>query len=427
MSLTTKNPSEASEKPAKAEKAAKKHLVRFRYSALDSSGAKVSGTELAASSGAAHLALIERGFQPLEVIEKKSVLSVEVTKKKVPRKEIMHFSRQLGVFMKAGIPIMEALEVIEDETTEKLMKKVLRSMIDDLRAGDTFAAAAASHPEAFPNFYVGILESAELTGNLDTVLNQLADYIERDVEARSTLSSALIYPGVVAAMSVIVVIVLATFVMPRFVVFFKSLHAKLPLPTRMLLSGSSFFSHWWFVLIGGLIALVVGFIAMRRSASGKAILDGIILKLPVLGALVQAAVLERICRVLSSMIRAGVDLPQAMSVTADSANNAVFQKGLNLIREEMMEGQGLAAPLARTGLFPGAAQQMFRVGEETGTLDLQLETAAVYYHRELEVRVKHFTSLFEPAVIIFMGIVVGFVAVALISAMYGIYSQVKVS
>jgi type IV pilus assembly protein PilC len=403
------------------------NMSRFRFSALDASGTKVSGVEMAMSSGAAHLALIERGFQPLEVNEKASILKLEITKKKVPRKEIMHFSRQMGVFMKAGIPIMEALEVIESETTEKLMKKVIHEMIEDLRAGDTFAAAAAAHPEAFPNFYVGILESAELTGNLDTVLNQLAEYIERDVEARSTLTSAMIYPAVVALMSVVVVVVLAAFVMPRFVVFFKSLHAKLPLPTRMLLSGTSTFTHWWFVFVGTVVALVVTFIVMRRSSNGRAILDSIILKIPVLGLLVQAAVLERVCRVLSSMIRAGVDLPQALSVTADSANNAVYRKGLFHIRGEMMEGQGLAVPLARTGLFPGAAQQMFRVGEETGTLDTQLETAAQYYHRELEVRVKHFTSLFEPAVIIMMGVVVGFVAVALISAMYGIYSQVKVT
>ncbi len=399
--------------------------LKFRYSAIDASGAKVSGVETAISSGAAHLALVQRGFQPLEVNEKTSLAKFEITKKKVPRKEIMHFSRQMGVFMKAGIPIMEALEVIETETTDKLMKKVIVEMIDDLRAGDTFTAAAAAHPEAFPNFYVGILESAELTGNLDTVLNQLADYIERDVEARSTLTSALIYPAVVAFMSVGVVVVLATFVMPRFVVFFNSLHAKLPLPTRMLLSGSSFFSHNVIEIVAFVLFVVGGFIFMRRSVKGRAILDGIILKLPVLGLLVQAAVLERVCRVLSSMIRAGVDLPQAMSVTAESANNAVYRDGINRIREQMMEGQGLADPLAETGLFPGAAKQMFRVGEETGTLDTQLETAAVYYHRELEVRVKHFTSLFEPAVIIFMGVVVGFVAVALISAMYGIYSQVK--
>jgi len=394
------------------------NMSKFRFSALDDSGVKVSGVEMAMSSGAAHLALVQRGFQPLEVSEKKSLSSIEITKKKVPRKEVMHFSRQMGVFMKAGIPIMEALEVIELETTEKLMKKVIGEMVVDLRAGDTFAAAASSHPEAFPRFYVGILESAELTGNLDTVLDQLADYIERDVEARSTLTSALIYPAVVFCMSIGVVIVLATFVMPRFVVFFNSLHAKLPLPTRMLLSASSAFSTYWYVLLGLIILIATTIISMRRSTGGRAILDGFILKLPVLGLLVQAAVLERVCRVLSSMIKAGVDLPQAMTVTADASNNAVYKNGLNRIREQMMEGQGLAAPLAETGIFPGAAKQMFRVGEETGT-------AAAYYHRELEVRVKHFTSLFEPAVIIFMGVVVGFVAVALISAMYGIYSQVK--
>ena len=403
----------------------KQALSKFRYSALDASGKSVSGVEVASSSGAAHLALVQRGFQPLDVSEKKKIGSIEVTKKKVPRKEIMHFSRQMGVFMKAGIPIMEALEVIELETTEKLMKKVILEMVDALRSGDTFAAAAASHPEAFPNFYVGILESAELTGNLDTVLDQLADYIERDVEARSTLTSALIYPAVVFCMSIGVVIVLATFVMPRFVVFFKSLHAKLPLPTRMLLSASSAFSTYWYAILAVIIAVTVGFVSMRRSDKGKAVLDSVILKLPVLGLLVQAAVLERVCRVLSSMLKAGVDLPQAMAVTAEASNNAVYRSGLGHIREQMMEGQGLAGPLADTKIFPGAAKQMFRVGEETGTLDVQLETAAAYYHRELEVRVKHFTSLFEPAVIIFMGVVVGFVAVALISAMYGIYSQVK--
>ena len=202
-------------------------MSKFRFSALDACREhQVSGVETAI--------VVRRGpprSRPARISasggdEKKSLAKLEITKKKVPRKEIMHFSRQMGVFMKAGIPIMEALEVIETETTDKLMKKVILEMIDDLRAGDTFTAAAAAHPEAFPNFYVGILESAELTGNLDTVLNQLADYIERDVEARSTLTSALIYPAVVAFMSVGVVVVLATFVMPRFVVFFNSLARK---------------------------------------------------------------------------------------------------------------------------------------------------------------------------------------------------------
>jgi type IV pilus assembly protein PilC len=403
-------------------------MEKFRYSALNDAGVKVSGVEEATSSGAAHLALLERGFQPLEVKEKnKSFLQFEITKKRVPRKDLMHFSRQLGVFIKAGIPIMEALEVIGEETTDKLLKRALYDMIERLQAGDTFGSAAAAHPEAFPNFYLGILASAELTGTLDTVLNQLADYIERDIDARGKITSALIYPAVVFVMAIVTVVILATFVLPRFVVFFKSFNAKLPLPTRMMLSVSAFVANWWFALIGGILLVVVAVIVLRRSKGGKARLDSLILKLPVLGDLVQTAILERICRILSSMIHAGVALPDAMTVTAESANNAVYRDGLNEVRDQMMEGQGLSGPLARTGLFPGAARQMFRVGEETGTLDQQLEMAAAYYNREVDIKVKRFTSLFEPAMIIFMGLIVGFVAVALVSAMYGIYRQVNVS
>jgi len=402
-------------------------LESYRYSAVDESGKKVSGTEKATSVSAAHLMLLQRGLDPIEVKEHRSILQFEVTKKTVKRKEIMHFSRQMSVFVEAGIPIMEALEVISEETTDKLLKKVLIDMIDELQAGDTFASAAASHPEAFPKYYVAVLESAELTGTLDKVLLELATYLETDIEARSQVTSALIYPAVVAVMAVATVIILATFVLPKFRTFFASLNAKLPLPTRMLLSISGFISTWWWAIGGFILLAIIGFVAMRRSKQGRARLDAFLLKLPVAGSLLQAAIVERVCRVLASLVTAGVDLPRAMAVTADASNNAVYSQGINQIREQMMEGAGLAEPLAATGLFPAAARQMFRVGEETGTLDKQLTTAAAFYHRELELKVKHFTSLFEPAIIIFMGLIVGFVAIALVSAMYGIYSQVKIA
>ena len=194
----------------------------------------------------------------------------------------------------------------------------------------------------------------------------------------------------------------------------------------MMLSMTGWVSHWWYAEIAFVLIVVGGYIAARRSENGRAQMDAIILRLPVVGDLTQTAVLERICRILSSMLKAGVDLPRSMAVTADSANNAVYHNALEQVRDQMMQGQGLAGPIARTGLFPGAARQMFRVGEETGTLDQQLSVAADYYNRELEVKLERTTALFEPAIIIVMGVVVGFVAVALISAMYGIYNQVKV-
>jgi type IV pilus assembly protein PilC len=403
-----------------------KTLIDYHYKAFDESGNQVSGTESAASTGAAHVALLARGLQPLEVGDRRSIMKFEITQKKVPRKDLTNFTRQLAVFMRAGIPIMEALEVITEETQNKILKVVLLEMVDSLRAGDTFAAAASVHPEAFPNFYVGILESAELTGNLDVVLNQLADYIDRDTKARGKVTAALIYPSVVACMSVVTVLVLAVFVMPRFEVFFASLHAKLPLMTRLLLSTTSFIGKDWYLELGLVVVIVGGFMAMRRSDKGRDILDSMMLKLPVVGDLTETAIIERVCRVLASMLRAGVDLPRSMAVTAESSNNAVYKKALEGVREAMMQGQGLSGPINLTQLFPAAARQMFRVGEETGTLDQQLEVAAAYYNRELETKLERATALFEPAIIIFMGVVVGFVAVALISAMYGIYNQVHV-
>ena len=402
-------------------------MEKFSYSGVDTAGSSISGTEVAETRSAAHLALLERGIQNVEVRPKKNILQFEITRKRVKRKDLMHFSRQLGVFVKAGIPIVEALEVIGSETTDKVLKPTLADMIDRLQAGDTFASAASAHPEAFPDYYLGILGSAELTGTLDVVLDQLAEYIERDVDARSKVTSALVYPAVVFVMAIVTVVILASFVLPRFKTFFDSFHAKLPLPTRMMLSISNFVSTWWWAILALIVLVIAGFMFMRRNDNTKAWLDSIMLKLPVAGDMVQAVILERICRILSSMVRAGVALPEAMSVTADASNNAVYKRGLSQVREEMMEGQGLSAPIARTGLFPGAARQMFRVGEETGTLDEQLALAATYYNREVDIRVKRFTSLFEPAVIIFMGLIVGFVAVALVSAMYGIYHQVHVT
>jgi type IV pilus assembly protein PilC len=194
----------------------------------------------------------------------------------------------------------------------------------------------------------------------------------------------------------------------------------------MILNFSSFLTQWWFVIIAVIIGLAAGFILTRRSPGGKAKLDALLLRVPVIGDLTQTAILERVCRILCSLLKAGVDLPRSMAVTAESANNSVYRRALESVREEMLEGQGLFGPISRTGLFPGAAQQMFRVGEETGTLDQQLEIAADYYARELETKVDRTTALFEPLIIIFMGLIVGFVAVALVTAMYGIYSQVKV-
>lgn len=402
-------------------------MTKFRFRAITPEGSTVAGIENAVTASMARRALIQRDLAPIEVVEKRGILQFEITREKVPRRELMHFSRQLAVFMTSGIPVLEALEVLSEEVGSRSFRRVLAEMTEALRSGETFASAAEAHPEAFPPYYLGILRSAELTGNLDTVLDQLAEYIDRDTEARRKITSALIYPGIVLALSIAAVIVITAFVLPRFKTFFTSLHAKLPLPTRALIAMANFFVKDWYVFAGLVSVIVLAAILGTSTHRGREIRDVIVLRVPVLGDLIRTAILERFCRILCSMVGAGVPLPEALQVTGNATTNAVFRRGLSTAREGMLRGEGLANPLAQTDLFPIAARRMFLVGESTGTLDHQLDTAANYFDRELDYKLKHFTSLFEPAVILFVGIIVGFVAIALVSAMYGIYRQVHVT
>lgn len=230
----------------------------------------------------------------------------------------------------------------------------------------------------------------------------------------------------VAVVSVATVIVLATFVLPRFVDFFNHLQATLPLPTRILLSITDFLMEWWWALAVGLVLVVLIIAGILRTEGGRFARDRMLLRLPVIGSTIQFALVERFSRILSSMVSAGIGLPEALRVATGSLRNLVFVHSLNRVGEAMLEGAGLAGPMAASGVLPAVAVQMIRVGEETGTLDRQLEVTARHYEGELDYKLKKLTSLFEPAVIIAMGAVVGFVAVALISAMYGIYDQVKI-
>ncbi len=402
-------------------------MAKFRFTAISPDGSTVAGVEEAVTASMARRALVDRNLAPVELSEKKNVLQFEITREKVPRRELMHFSRQLAVFMKAGIPVLEALEVLSEEVGSKTFQRILAEMSEALRSGETFASAAEAHPEAFPPYYLGILRSAELTGNLDTVLDQLSEYIERDTEARRKITSALIYPVIVLVLSIVAVVVITAFVLPRFKVFFTSLHATLPLPTRALISVADFFVNDWFIFVGGILIIVLMFILGASTRRGREIRDEVMLRIPVLGDVIKTAILERFCRILCSMVGAGVPLPEALLVTGNATTNAVFRRGISTAREAMLRGEGLAGPLTQTELFPVAARRMFLVGESTGTLDDQLDTAAKYFDRELDYKLKHFTSLFEPIVILFVGVIVGFVAIALVSAMYGIYRQVHVS
>jgi len=402
-------------------------VPKFRFSAAAVDGSVVTGVEKSPGVNIVRELLLERNLQPISIAEKKSILNLEITKKKVKKRDLMHLCRQLAVFIRAGVSVIEALSVLSEETSSKLMRTALDSIRVSLESGARFSEAAAEHPELFPGYTVEVMRSAELTGNLDEVMDQLGDYLDREIETEHKVKAALAYPSIVMLLAIVVSVVLVVYVLPKFKSFFASLNAKLPLPTRMLLAFANWIGKWGPYVGAALATAVVIAVLVARTQTGKALKDKAVLKIPVIGTLIHTAIIERFCRLLASMTVAGVALPEAIAVTTAATANTVFRRGLTEARGAMLRGEGLAGPLASTGLFPGAAKQMFAVGESTGNMDEQLRAAADYLDRELDYKIKRFTTLIEPAVIIAVGAIVGFVAIALISAMYGIFHQVKVS
>ncbi len=338
---------------------------------------------------------------------------------------IMAFSRQLSSFLEAGIPLLDALEIVGQQTSSPLM----RTVVDDIRAsihrGTSFVEAVNAHPDVFPAYYRAMLAAAEYTGNLDLVLSQLAAYLERDIAARREVKSALTYPILVLIIAIVAMIVMSLFVLPKFTGLYRSLGASLPLPTRMLIGFTDFMQHDWLFVLGGFAIGAIVFSVAVGGVRGKGRRDVVTMKLPVIGNLFHLVSLERFLRVLASLANAGVPLPAAIGLSADSTNNSLFKKKMVAVREVLVRGGGLYEPMEETDLFPIAARQMIQVGERTGTLGNQLDKAASYYEREVTFSMRKATTLFQPLVIVCVALVVGFVAVAQIAAMYSIFGQVK--
>jgi type IV pilus assembly protein PilC len=398
-------------------------MPTYRYVAVGPDGSEIKDRLDAPSEDALRNQLLMRNLEVKQVRQKKGFNELELSPQRVPKTEIMHFSRQMAAFVRTGIPITEALEVVEEGSPNKRFRQILATMREQINNGVPFSDALAEHAKVFPPYYIGILKSAELTGQLDVSLEQLSGYIERDLDSKSKIKAAMIYPLVIAGMSLMTVVILSVWVMPKFVVFFKNLDAKLPLPTMLLIKASELSQSLWYVWTSLLLIFIGIMVWMHKSAAGRLMRDKLFLKMPLVKEIVLFAVTERVCRIIGAMVKAGVPLPETLNAAIAGTNNKVFERGLLGARDRMLEGEGLAEPISDTHLFPRAASQMMRVGEDTGTLDIQLENAASYYGRELEYKLKRLTSLFEPAVIIFMGLIVGFVAVALISAMYGVFNS----
>lgn len=397
---------------------------RFRYVAQTLDGENIKGEIEASSVNAARNELAIRGIRVTKISEKKG-LKTDITKKKVPLVDIMHFCRQMGTFVRAGVPVTEALETIRRDTKNKRFNEVLRDITERVSAGYSLSEGVLRHAEVFPPYFVALLSSAELTGKVDEAFQQLYEYIRRDIELRRAVRKALIYPGILLTVALGVTILITVFVIPRFADFFKSFGAKLPLPTRMLMAVADFVGSPLGLITGLLLVGTIVGLTVYFGSSGRKTFHGLLLKAPAVGTVMTYAATERFSRVLAVLLEAGVALPEALPNAIECSNNLVFQERLTVATESVLAGEGFAEPLARTELFPVTVVQMIRVGERTGDLTEQLDNVATFFESELDYAVERLTQWFEPMVILFIGFVVGFVALAMVSAMYGIYNQVK--
>jgi type IV pilus assembly protein PilC len=338
--------------------------------------------------------------------------------------EIVLFSRQLALLLESGVDIVSSLELLEEQTSNRSLKKVLEEAVADIRGGNPLSTALGKHPESFSPIYCRSLSVGEQSGNLEKVLRQMADYIEKESVARKDIKNALKYPMIVSIVAVIVIAVIVTFVLPAFTSMYSLFNVELPLITRLLLSMVEWLTAYGLYLVGALAVIIAFAFVYIRTPEGKLAWDRLTLRLPLLGRIAHLSELSHCCRSMSLLFGAGLPLPEALSLVSEGSDNKVVKNILTDVRRDMIRGEGLSRPMAKSALFLPLMVQMVRVGEETGNLDATLLTVAQTFETEAEDRMRTLIGLIQPTITVVIGMVVAFIALSLVSAMYSIYGQV---
>ncbi|MGO8685954.1 MAG: type II secretion system F family protein [Candidatus Dormibacteria bacterium] len=339
---------------------------------------------------------------------------------KIKPQAIVQFCRQLASFARVGVPITSAIDIFAEQARNRLLRQTYQAVAADIRRGIRLSDALAAHPAVFPRIVADMVRSAEVTGNLDVVLTQAAKHIEREAAARQRVRASMTYPIIVMCFALIIAVGIVLFVLPKFTALYASLNVKTPGILNAMLNLSDFINHnaWTLALI--VVIVIVGLWIWARTESGRYVLDAVLVKLPGIAPLLQASMIEGFCRNLGNMLSAGVPIGQTYDVVISNVRNRVYRRTLQRVGPSLAAGEGIYRPLQASGIFPGAVIQMFRVGEETGTLDASLIEAADMYENELDYRLKRLTALLEPAMVVFVGLLVGFVAVTLITSIYSL-------
>ena len=399
----------------------------YEYKVRDRAGNLVSGQLIGDSEGLVMTKLREMGMTPIEVKRAKAGLKMEINLRpgRVKLKDLAVFSRQFATMVNSGLPILRALAILGDQTENKELQKVLVQVRLDVEQGQSLSGAMGRSPKAFSDLYVAMVKAGETGGVLDNVLLRLADNIEKEVELRRKVKSAMTYPVVVVMLVGLIMSAMLLFVVPQFKSIYAQLGGTLPLPTQILLTASNAVRSYWYVFALFLFGMSFAFRRYKRTDRGRAQMDAVKLKIPVFGGLFHKTALARFSSTLGMLLRSGVPILQALDIVADTVNNKVISSAVGDVQGAVREGESMAKPLSRHSVFPPMVVQMLAVGEETGAVDTMLDKVAEFYNAEVTASVDALTSLIEPLMIAIVGGAVGAAVIALYMPMFNIIKLIK--
>jgi type IV pilus assembly protein PilC len=400
-------------------------MPAFVWKGKNRDGKTVSGERVADTKEAVMALLRREQILVSSVKEKGKEVALPKLSGSVPAKDLAVFTRQFSVMIDAGLPLVQCLEILGNQQENKTFAKILQQTRMDVESGSTLADAMRKHPKAFDELFVNMIAAGEAGGILDTILKRLAVYIEKAVKLKAQVKGAMVYPVAVIGIAAIVIAVILWKVIPTFAAMFEGLGAQLPLPTRIVIA----LSNWFVRILPFLVILIVaGVFAFKRyyaTYSGRRVIDRIILKMPVLGVLMQKIAVARFCRTLATLISSGVPILDGLEITARTAGNAIIEDAIMAVRKGVEGGLTLAQPLKESKVFPNMVVQMIGVGEQTGALDAMLSKIADFYEEEVDQAVANLLTLMEPVMILFLGTTVGGIVISMYLPLFDLISKLS--
>jgi len=394
-------------------------MTAFAYTAINAQGLVSKGTVHASDQGAAKDQLRQQGLLAQSLAEQKAASSGGARFAKIKPKSLQIFSRQFATLIQAGVSIVQALLILEEQTDDKKLAVVIAEVREDVESGVVLSRAMSRHPKVFSRLFVAMIEAGEASGMLDIVLDRVAIQIEKDTKLKRRVKSAMLYPTVVLTFATCVLIGMLMFLVPIFVKIFQSLNGQLPTITQIVVNMSNVLRDYWWIIFPVFFGIIFGLLRFKKTPEGRAMWDRFKLRLPMkIGDVVLKVAMARFSRTLSTLVSAGVDIVKALEITGTTAGNTVLEEALVNVRQRLNEGARIAQTMTENPVFPPMVSQMVKIGEETGELDKMLSKIADFYEDEVDTAVAALTSIIEPIMMIGVGAMVGVIVISMYMPMF---------